>query len=203
MFVWQIHSGLSILTHHSEFQLVKSLKDGSILAFNTLFNHYGNRLYQFSLRYLKSEEEAEELVQEVFTRVWERRSELKAELSFSSYLFTIAFNVIRKYFRRKAHFSDYLNNKVKDDLNLDTVNRVNHDSLKKYLDNLVTLLPRRRKEIFIKSRYEGFTIREIAHEMKISKKTVENQLTQALKFIRSHLSRENLAGILFFILFLS
>ncbi|HJX71658.1 MAG TPA: RNA polymerase sigma-70 factor [Bacteroidales bacterium] len=194
---------MSSLTHHSEFQLVKSLKNGSVLAFNTLFHHYSNRLYQFSLKYLKSEEEAEELVQEVFTRVWEKRSELKAELSFNSYLFTIAFNVIRKYFRRKTHLIDYLNSKVKDDLNLDTVKKVDYDSLKKHLDNLVSLLPHRRKEIFVKSRYEGFTTREIADDMKISKKTVENQLTEALRFIRTHLSREHLAGIIFFCLFVS
>jgi len=194
---------LSSLTHHSEFQLVKNLRNGSVLAFNTLFHHYGNRLYQFSLKYLKSEEEAEELVQEVFTKVWEKRSELKAELSFNSYLFTIAFNVIRKYFRRKTYLTDYLNSKVKDDLNLDTVNKINYDSLKKHLDNLVSSLPQRRKEIFIKSRYEGFTVREIADDMKISKKTVENQLTEALRFIRSHLSREHLAGIIFFCLFVS
>jgi RNA polymerase sigma-70 factor (family 1) len=193
---------LSSLTHHSEFQLVKSLKSSSVPAFNTLFHHYSNRLYQFSYKYLKSEEEAEELVQEVFTRVWEKRSELKAELSFNSYLFTIAFNVIRKYFRRKAHLADYLNGKVKDDLNLETVHKVNYNSLKKHLDNLVALLPQRRKEIFTKSRYEGFSVKEIADDMKISKKTVENQLTEALKFIRTHLSGEHFAGILFFFLFL-
>ena len=194
---------MSSLTHHSEFQLVKSLKNGSVQAFNTLFHHYSNRLYQFSLKYLKSEAEAEELVQEVFTRVWEKRSDLKAELSFNSYLFTIAFNVIRKYFRRKTYLSDYLHSKVKDDLNLDTINKVNYDSLKKHLDNLVSLLPHRRKEIFIRSRYEGFTVKEIADSMKISKKTVENQLTEALKFIRTHLSIELLAGLLFFSLFVS
>lgn len=194
---------MSTLTHHSEFQLIKSLKAGSVLAFNTLFHHYSNRLYQFSLKYLKSEEEAEELVQEVFTRVWEKRAELKAELSFNSYVFTIAFNVIRKYFRRKAHVSEYLNNKVKEDMNLDTINKINYDSLKKHLDELVSILPQRRKEVFIKSRYEGFSVREIAEDLKISKKTVENQLTEALKFLRSHLSREHLAGLLFFFLFLS
>ncbi len=194
---------MSILTHHSEFQLVKDLRKGSVLAFNTLFHHYSNRLYQFSLRYLKSEEEAEELVQEVFTKVWEKRSELKAELSFNSYLFTIAFNVIRKYFRRKVHATDYLKSKLNDDLNLDTVSRINYDSLKRHLDNLISLLPSRRREIFVKSRYEGFSVKEIAEEMKISKKTVENQLTEALKFLRTHLSREQLAGLLFFFLFIS
>ncbi len=194
---------MTYLSHHSEFQLVKSLKSGSIVAFNTLFHHYSNRLYQFSLKYLKSEEEAEELVQEVFTKIWENRTELKTELSFNSYLFTIAFNVIRKFFRKKMHADTYLNTQAKDDFNIDTDQNIDYNSLKKFLDNLVTHLPARRKEIFIKSRFEGLAVKEIAEEMKISKKTVENQLTEALKFIRTHLSKEHLFGLLFFILFIS
>jgi len=64
------------------------------------------------------------------------------------------------------------------------------------------MLPVRRREIFIKSRMEGLSIKEISSDMKISKKTVENQLTEALKFIRSHLTDERMAGILFLYLFI-
>lgn len=194
---------MGILTHHSEFQLVKSLKKGNILAFNNLFHYYSNRLYLFSLKYLKSEAEAEELVQEVFTRIWEKRADLNPELSFNSYLFTIAFNSIKKHFRRKARLAGYFESEAQNDFNLDTVNKINYESLKKLLDRLILLLPSRRKEIFIKSRYDGLSVKEIATDMKISKKTVENQLTAALKFIRNHMSEEHLAGIIFFWLFVS
>jgi len=64
-------------------------------------------------------------------------------------------------------------------------------------------LPNRRKEIFIKSRFEGHSVKEIADELQISHKTVENQLTDALKFIRTNLNRENIPVVLFFILFIS
>jgi RNA polymerase sigma-70 factor (ECF subfamily) len=64
-------------------------------------------------------------------------------------------------------------------------------------------LPERRKEIFIKSRFEGLSIKEIAEKLKISHKTVENQLTDALKFIRTNLNRDNIPVILFFFLFIS
>jgi RNA polymerase sigma-70 factor (ECF subfamily) len=63
-------------------------------------------------------------------------------------------------------------------------------------------LPERRKEIFLKSRFEGLSIKEIAEKLKISHKTVENQLTDALKFIRTNLNRENIPVILFFFLFI-
>lgn len=194
---------MNYLTHHSEFQLVKNLKSGSIVAFNTLFHHYSNRLYQFSLKYLKSEEEAEELVQEVFTKIWEHRNNLKTELSFNSFLFTIAFNSIRKYFRKKLHADKYLSLQANEDFNIDTIQKIDYNSLKKFLDNLISMMPPRRKEVFIKSRFEGLSVKEIADEMKISKKTVENQLTEALRFIRTNLSKEHLCGLLFFILFIS
>jgi len=183
--------------------LVKSLSKGNVLAFNTLFKKYSNRLYHFAFGYLKSEVESEEIVQEVFTKIWEKRSELKKELSFKSYLFTIAFNIIRKHFRTKAYFSEYLKSGISSDPDMQTSEKITYDSLHKYIAELVNQLPARRKEIFIKSRFEGLSIKEIAEELKISHKTVENQLTDALRFIRINLNKENISVILFFVLFFS
>lgn len=187
----------------NESLLVKNLSRGNLLAFNTLYKEYSGRLYRFALGYLKSEEEAEELVQEVFTKIWEKRADLKEELSFKSFLFTIAFNNIRKHFRTKAHLEDYFKSEQVIDLDLHTSQQVNYDFLYQYLIKLVDQIPKRRKEIFIKSRIEGLTIKEIAEEFKISHKTVENQLTEALKFIRVNLNREYIPAILFFMLFVS
>jgi RNA polymerase sigma-70 factor (family 1) len=175
----------------NESQLVKSLSKGNLLAFNTLFKEYSVRLYRFAKGYLKSEEEAEELVQEVFTIIWEKRAILKEELSFKSYLFTIAFNIIRKHFRSRFYLSEYLKFGIYDDLDMRTSQEIGYDSLYQYITDLVEKLPVRRKEIFIKSRFEGLTIKEISEELKISHKTVENQLTDALKFLRTNLTREN------------
>ena len=186
----------------NEAQLVKSLSRGNLLAFNSLFIEYSGRLYRFANGYLKSEEESEELVQEVFTRIWEKRKELKSELSFKSYLFTIAFNIIKKHFRREACISDYFKTRISEDLDLETTKKVTYDSLYHYVSKLVNQLPERRKEIFIKSRFEGLSIKEIADELKISHKTVENQLTDALKFMRTNLTKENLHFILWFTLFI-
>ena len=191
------------LPHHIENECVKKLKKGDILAFNELFIYYGRRLYHFSYRYLRSEPECEELVQEVFTRVWEKRSELKEELSFRSYIFTIAFNIIRKHFRSRMQTGSYLESQAREDLNLVMTDNVDFDLLKNKLDDLVSRLPVRRREIFTKSRFEGLSVKEIATAMNISKKTVENQLTEALRFIRSHLTSGHITGLLFFCLFVS
>jgi RNA polymerase sigma-70 factor (ECF subfamily) len=187
----------------NESQLVYNLSRGNLLAFNTLYKEYSGRLYRFAVGYLKSETEAEELVQEVFTIIWEKRADLKEELSFKSFLFTIAFNIIRKHFRTKSYFAEYFKSELNPDLDMQTSQKITYNSLHQYITELVNKLPDRRKEIFIKSRFYGLTIKEIAEEMKISHKTVENQLTDALKFIRINLNRENISGILFLSLFLS
>jgi RNA polymerase sigma-70 factor (ECF subfamily) len=190
-------------TNKNESLLVHNLSKGNLVAFNTLFKEYSGRLYRFAFGYLKSEPEAEELVQEVFTIIWEKRADLKKELSFKQFLFTIAFNIIKKHFRTKAYLSEYLKTGISDDMDMQTSQKITYDSLHQYITELVNQLPLRRKEIFIKSRFEGHSIKEIAEDMKISHKTVENQLTDALKFIRTNLNMENILVILFFILFIS
>jgi RNA polymerase sigma-70 factor (ECF subfamily) len=191
------------LLDKEESHLVRELSKGNLLAFNTLYKEYSGRLYRFAFGYLKSEEEAEELVQEVFTKIWEKRRDMKEELSFKSFLFTIAFNIIRKHFRTKSQISEYFKSGISDDLDMQTSQKITYDSLYQYITDLVNQLPDRRKEIFIKSRFEGLSIKEIAEKLKISHKTVENQLTDALKFIRTNLNKESIPVILFFILFIS
>lgn len=187
----------------NEAQVVKSLSKGNLMAFNTLFSKYSSRLYRFAYGYLKSEAESEELVQEVFTKIWEKHAELKEDLSFKSFLFTISFNIIKKHFRTEAHRSEYFKTRIHEDIDLQTSQKITYNSLYLYVTELVNQLPEKRKKIFIKSRFEGLSVKEIAEELKISHKTVENQLTDALKFLRTNLKRESLPVILFFILFLA
>jgi RNA polymerase sigma-70 factor (family 1) len=183
--------------------LVKDLSKGNILAFNQLYKGYSSRLYRFALGYMKSEAEAEEIVQDVFTTIWEKRADLKEELSFKSFLFTIAFNKIKKHFRARTYLAEYFKSEAGDDLDMNTTQEVSYDSLYQFLLKIVDQLPERRKEIFIKSRFEGLSIKEISEEMKISHKTVENQLTDALRFIRTNLNRESIPVLLFFVLFIA
>ncbi|MEI6276136.1 MAG: RNA polymerase sigma-70 factor [Prolixibacteraceae bacterium] len=187
----------------NEAALVKDLSNGNILAFNILYREYSVRVYRFALGYLKSEAEAEELVQEVFTKIWEKREHLNEELSFKSFLFTIAFNNIRKHFRTKAYLTDYCKHESVNNPDIQTSQKVIYDSLYQYITELIDQLPARRREILIKSRIDGFSIKEIAENLHISHKTVENQLSDALKSLRSKLNSENLPLVLFFALFLS
>lgn len=171
---------------------VSGLSKGNLVAFNALYREYSSRLYRFAYGYLKNDAEAEELVQEVFTIIWEKRAELKEELSFRSFLFTIAFNLIRKHFRTRTYLNIYLKSISGTGKDNSTSQKIVHDSLHQYITTLVERLPQRRREIFIKSRFEGKSIKQIAEELQLSHKTIENQLTDALRFLRMNLNLEDL-----------
>lgn len=173
-----------------ESDLVECLSKGDIQAFNKLFRLYSGGLFRFAYGYLKSEAEAEDLVQEVFLIIWKKREDLKKELCFRAFLFTIIFNLIRRQFRIKKNLQEYITTLSETGTDNSTLHKVAFNSLDSYLRQLVDQLPERRKEIFIKSRFEGLSIKEIADEFGISHKTVENQITDALRFLRRHLWQE-------------
>lgn len=188
---------------YNDQELIKKLKKDNIEAFNQLFYSYSSKLYHFGYGYLKSKEDAEEMVQEIFSTIWDNRLKIKEEYQFRSYLFSIAFNYIKKYFRSKAIIRKYADQNLSQKIETDeTVDEIEYASLKARVDRLVDQMPEKRKAVFIKSRFEGKNGKDISVEMNISQSTVENHLNQALKFLRQHLNDENLAGMLFFWLFL-
>ncbi len=97
------------MNDNTEYQLVKALKKGDLHAFDQLFIKYSKKLYYFAYSHLSSREEAEELVQEVFLKIWENRRGLKEDLSFNAYLFTVSLNAIRKHFRKELREKKYMN----------------------------------------------------------------------------------------------
>ncbi len=193
------------ISNHIDYSAVKKLQQGDVNAFDSLFAKYTPKLYNFSLKYLKSDEEAEETVQEVFLYIWEKKDGLKPESSFNAYLFTIAHNIIKKHFLKKASTNAFKNELIyeflKNENNLE--NTIDYKFLLEKVEAIIDSLPKRRKEIFIKRKYYGLRVKQIAEEMHISPNTVENQLATAQKHILEELKREKLSGLLFFTLFIS
>jgi RNA polymerase sigma-70 factor (ECF subfamily) len=83
--------------------IIELLKQGNEHAFNSIFRDYSKRLYHFSYGYLKSREDAEEIVQETFIRIWEVRASIDSELSFSAFIFTISYRLILNRLRKLRH----------------------------------------------------------------------------------------------------
>lgn len=189
----------------SETELAAFLKEGSVIAFERLFENYSQKLYRFSFSYLKSEAEAEDIVQEVFLKIWQNRASLKTDTSFQSYLFTIAFHSIQKSFIKKAKeqkfqiglFEEFSseNPSLEDELNF--------EGLFSKLNQLIEEMPPRRKEIFLKRKKECKSIQLIASEMCISEKTVENQITEAMHSLRKSFGEDKISGQLFSLIFIA
>ena len=187
----------------SETEWILALKEGDLVAFNHLFDRYGKRLFHFSIGYLKSAENAEEIVQEVFMRIWENRLELSAQKSIEAYLFTIARNGILNTIRKSKSEQAYLNyTKINSGKSVLLDEELNFNELEEAYNQVIEQLSPRRKEIFLLSRAQSFSNVEIAEKMNISVKTVENQMTSAISEIRKNLRSLGFSGIIFFELFL-
>lgn len=182
-------------------QLVQSLQKGNVAAFDSLFEVYSPKLYGFAFKYFRNEADAEELVQEVFVKVWENRHVLKTEHSFKSYLFTIALNQIRKYFNKKAVALRYLESLQHEPEFSDQPLAEDYESVLQKLNSIIEQMPPRRREIFIKSKLEGKSSKEVAAELNISPGTVDNQVSEALRFLRAQFKTDSLGVLLFAALF--
>ena len=188
-----------------DIELVLMLQKGDVEAFDLVYQKYAGKLYGFTLRYLKSSDETEELVQSVFLKVWENHRFLRSETSFKSYLFTIAYNEICNTFKRRAYLRKFVDSQLigYSTSSTDTEELIDYHFIKEQVALIVTKLPERQRTIFLKSREEGKSNKEIAIELGLSSGTVDNYISDSLKFIRIHLQERNFAVFLLFSLFLN
>jgi len=194
---------MSINEYKSDYVLAEKLRKGDVEAFDQLFEKYGDRLFGFAFTYLKSKEETEGLVQDVFLKLWENRKKLKKESSLKSYLFTIAYNDMCQFFRKKQIHEKFLKEKVyTTDSTFNLTQQLEYKATLEQVDKLIEMLPEKQRLIFIKSRKEGKSTKEIAKELNLAPATVDNQISLALKFLRSKLSGTNFAIMLFFAFFI-
>lgn len=172
--------------------LVKKLKMGDIEAFDKLFNKYAGKLFAFAFKYLKSKEDTEGLVQNVFLKIWENRRNLKTDTSFKSFLFTIAYHEMCNVFRHRNYQQKVNENLTRQTSSSATTVEDNLDfkiALDK-VDKLILELPETQRNVFIKSKKDGLTSRQIAKELNISSKTVDNYISMTLKFLKTRLKTE-------------
>lgn len=184
-------------------QLVSLLKKTEVKAFDILFHKYSQRLYHFSFSLLKNEEDAKEIVQETFLRIWNRRLEVDSGKSFKSYLFTISYHLIIDQLRLRLKDQEY-RNFLQDYFkisNFSVDSKIDYEELTQKIDQVIEELPEKRKRIYKLSREEGMSNNEIAEKLGISTKTVENQITLSLRYLKLRLGKHMLPVILFLSLF--
>ncbi len=177
----------------SEQQLFRRVSEGDRNAFRMVFDLYSGRLTTFIYRLTKSETIAAELVQDIFVKLWVRRSHLFELNNVQAYLFTMASNSTIDYLRkvsaesrmiedvwaRVAHFNE------------STEEAYNAKECNDLINKAVTQLSPQKQKIFRLSRYEGLKHEEIADYLRLSKSTVKNHLVETLRHIRSYLHQNS------------
>jgi len=158
-------------------------------AFKTLYNRYSRKIYFFSLKHLNNAFEVEELVQSVFINVWENRGSLDPDNSIKSYIYKAAVNYIINYLRKKTIRSSYIESEInKGEKSSDiTYEQVFFQDLERSIDSIVETLPPQQQKIFSLNRSQGLTHEEIAIQLGLSVRTVENQMYRSVQLIRKTL----------------
>lgn len=186
----------------NEKRLLTELKNGSFQAFERLYNMYSGKLYNFIMQISSGNQYmAEEVVQSAFIRVWEVRERVEPESSFISFLCTIAKNLLMNMYQRQTVeyvYNEYLKN-TGVDRDSQTEESIDLRFLNEYIDSLAEELPAQRKKIFILSKRQNYTNKEIAEMMGISESTVATQLSLAVKFMREQLMKhyDKIVALLF------
>jgi RNA polymerase sigma-70 factor (family 1) len=189
-------------TKDQDIQIIEQLMKGSKDAFRSLFNAYSPKIHAFALSYLKNETEAEELIQEVFLKLWEVRATLDSSKNIKSFLFKICINLIYDYIRRKNIEQAYIEYSGKNSsiYGHDTWHEVVYNDMLANLYQLVAVMPLQRQRIFRMSKEEGLSNEEIAQQLNLSKRTVENQLYRAVSFLKEKFGSGSIPALLFFFL---
>ncbi len=166
--------------------LLKLIKQGDQIAFKHLFYQYVDSLERFIMYYIHDREKAQELVLDIFTYLWEHRENFEIRLTLKAYLFQAAKN------KAFTHIRDKKTSLYIEDTGLSEPGANDHyelevEELRCLIQEAVSILPEKCKAIFKQSREQNLTNKEIAAHMHISEKTVEGQITIALKKIKAFL----------------
>jgi RNA polymerase sigma-70 factor (family 1) len=163
------------------------LTEGNQNAFAELYNHYRIPALKFCISILKDEEESENMVHEVFIKIWERRTQIKPELNFHSYLFTCLRNMAFDHLK-KVEKNHYLRQRYLENMDAVAEEELEYKEIKvRTLGKALDALSEKRKQILKLNVEEGKSYQEIAELMSISKNTVKNQLVKAKQFLRNRM----------------
>lgn len=169
-------------------KLAKQIKQGDIRAYELLFKTYYQALCNFANTYLNNIDESEDLVQEVFVKIWDIRNELKVTTSIKSYLFQAVKNTCFNHLKHQKVQNKHTEHLFhQSDSTVEPSNQIESKQLSLLIDEAIEKMPEKRREIFLLSREEGLKYKEVAKKLNISVKTVETQMGLALKHLRIEL----------------
>lgn len=169
---------------------IQLLKAGDNKAFERIFKQYFKSLHSYALMFLKDEALAEEAVQNVFVRIWEKKDQLNVLGSLKAYLYRAVHNESLNYLKHQKVRADYQlhYSNTMEEAQEQTEGKVIASELEKQILSALNDLPQQCRLIFQMSRFEQLKYQEIADQLGLSIKTVENQMGKALKIMRLKLT---------------
>ncbi len=174
---------------------IKRLNNGDIPAFEYLYRNWNRKLYNFVLKTSDNDlYYAEDVVQTVFVKIWEKRAALDSNKNFEAYIYITARNMLKNIHQHKTYESLYekdinrLYDKREPSSKYCIIDELDARFLEKFINSHIDELPPVRRQIFLLSRKYFLTNRQIAKKLNISTYTVDSQMTKALSYLRHKLS---------------
>lgn len=172
-----------------EKDLIRKLNAGDEMAFSHLFSVYKNQVFYYCVRYVEEKEIAEDLTQDIFLIIWNKRESINADIPFSTFLYTVTRNLIYDTFRmlntRSRIYRVLLKNAV--DYTQEVEEALEEKNMQELLQQALDSLTKRQKEVYVLSREKGLSHKEIAQKLNISIYTVQDHIKDALEKIRTYL----------------
>lgn len=160
-------------------------KEGDQGAFKSLYDAYWKKVYGFTKLYLSRQEDSEDVVQDVFYRLWKKRHLLDTEKDLDGFLFILTKNLILNKLRcKKLKSLDEITTDIPD---VNSEQGYDDPYLRKYIDKLIDAMPPKQRKAFLLRRYEHMSIKDISLAMNISESGVKRNINLALKFIKANL----------------
>ena len=176
--------------NHNDMNWAEQIRKDNRLAFSNLFETYYEPLCEYAYSYVKHEERMEDIVQEVFVRLWEKRKRWEPKVAVRAYLYRSVYQqVINNYQKKRFEVTTHEDSmdQIADDRvsPLENLHYKEHDEV---FQQTIKLLPERRREILELKLVHGLSYKEISMVLNISVNTVDTQIRQALKFLRKNLN---------------
>jgi RNA polymerase sigma-70 factor (family 1) len=188
------------IAHSTDEFLVERLSQSDRQAFEEIYLKYWEKLYSSVYKRVRNGEVAEEIVQDFFVYLWEKRNALVIHTSFEAYIHTAVRYQVLNYLQKELTRNNYKSTLITAErYSNDTLDQVYLNELNKIIEHEIGQLPDKCQHVFRLSRQENLTIKEIAERLSISTKTVENHLTKALKILRINLKDYIAASSMLFV----
>jgi RNA polymerase sigma-70 factor (ECF subfamily) len=167
---------------------IEKMKAGDRESFNQVFRRYYSPMVRFCIRYVADSDLASEIVQDLFVRLWSNREKISFNTSFESYMLTSVRNSALTYINKeRSHAEANLRVFSEESDNTDPSETLQSNNLEESYRKILKDMPEKRREVFLASRYDGLKYSEIAEKLGISQKTVEAQMSAAIKQLKDGL----------------